>query len=414
MVGELHPGWWALGGAAALGLALAARRRPAGWERAALLAPLLCWQLAFPCLLDDVSDVQLLARFLLVGIVSISNNFKLLALALDRGPLASRALSTSAFVTVLLLPASIKPAAAATRREAAPARTSQTARAIASLADGSEYLESALRVAVRFMRFSGRFLVLRYLAVGLLAFNATYRAVPAAALATTVPAPVRFAYFGGYATFIYLFMAAVFDAAALVLGVTMPSVAMEPPFSLPFLSTSVSNFWGRRWNLYIGGLLRALVYDPIVEGTAIKDSRAPKPRPSDMRRAAAVFATYLASGALHEFLLGYMHVPAHGLHLLFFVAQAPVCLAEGRILRGPRRTWWRQSVPHAVKTAYTLTVLLGLSPLFFGPLLVSRDGFDACDRRLLRGVGHVLLYLDPPLPKRWLPWSAGGPAAEVI
>ena len=368
MVGELHPGWWALGGAGALGLALAARRRPAGWERAALLAPLLCWQLAFPSLLDDASDVQLLARFLLVGIVSISNNFKLLALALDRGPLASRALSTSAFVTVLLLPASIKPAAAATRREAAPARTSQTARAIASLA----------------VRFS----VLRVLAIGLLAF---YRAVPAAALATTVPAPVRFAYFGGYATFIYIFMAAVFDAAALVLGATMPSVAMQPPFSLPFLSTSVSNFWGRRWNLYIGGLLRALVYDPVVEGAAIKDSRAPKPRPSDMRRAAAVFATYLASGALHEFLLGYMHVPAHGLHLLFFVAQAPVCLAEGRILRGPRRTWWRQSVPHAVKTAYTLTVLLGLSPLFFGPLLVSRDaGFDTCDRRLLRGVGRLL------------------------
>ena len=376
-----------MGGAGALGLALEARRRPAGWERAALLAPLLGFQLAIPSLLDDVNDVQLLARFLLVGIVSISNNFKLLALALDRGPLASRALSTSAFVTVLLLPASIKPAAAATRREAAPARTSQTARAIASLADGSEYLESALRVAVRFMRFSGWFLVLRVLAIGLLAF---YRAVPAAALATTVPAPVRFAYFGGYATFIYIFMAAVFDAAALVLGATMPSVAMQPPFSLPFLSTSVSNFWGRRWNLYIGGLLRALVYDPVVEGAAIKDSRAPQPRPSDMRRAAAVFATYLASGALHEFLLGYMHVPAHGLHLLFFVAQAPVCLAEGRILRGPRRTWWRQSVPHAVKTAYTLTVLLGLSPLFFGPLLVSRDGFDACDRRLLRGVGHLL------------------------
>ena len=363
--GLLHPGWWALGGAGALGLALEARRRRAGWERAALLLPLLGFNLAFPALLaDSGSDGGLLARFLLVGIVSISNNFKLVALALDRGPLASRALSTSAFVAVLLLPASIQPAP---RRAAAPAHTSPTARAVASLAV--------------------RFVVLRALALGLLAF---YRAVPAAALAT-VPAPVRFAYFGSYATFIYLFLAAVFDAAALVLGATMPSVALEPPFSLPFLSTSVSNFWGRRWNLYIGGLLRALVYDPIVEGAAIKDARAPKPRPSDMRRAAAVFSTYLASGALHEFLLGYMDVPAHGLHLLFFLAQAPVCLAEGRILRGQRRTWWRQSVPHVVKTAYTLTVLVGLSPLFFGPLLVSRDGVDSCDRRLLRGVGRLLV-----------------------
>ena len=73
--GLLHPGWWALGGAGALGLALEARRRRAGWERAALLVPLLGFNLAFPALLaDSGSDGGLLARFLLVGIVSISSS----------------------------------------------------------------------------------------------------------------------------------------------------------------------------------------------------------------------------------------------------------------------------------------------------------------------------------------------------
>ncbi len=44
-------------------------------------------------------------------------------------------------------------------------------------------------------------------------------------------------------------------------------------------STSLADFWGRRWNITTSHVLRALVYDPIVEGTsACTVYRVPKVR----------------------------------------------------------------------------------------------------------------------------------------
>jgi len=36
-------------------------------------------------------------------------------------------------------------------------------------------------------------------------------------------------------------------------------------------SESVSDFWGRRWNITTSHMLRALIYDPIVEGECMSD-----------------------------------------------------------------------------------------------------------------------------------------------
>lgn len=40
-----------------------------------------------------------------------------------------------------------------------------------------------------------------------------------------------------------------------------------PTFDQPWMSSSLADFWGRRWNITTSHLLRALIYDPIVEGT---------------------------------------------------------------------------------------------------------------------------------------------------
>ena len=37
-------------------------------------------------------------------------------------------------------------------------------------------------------------------------------------------------------------------------------------FDQPYISKSIREFWGKRWNLVAGSALRSLVYDPIVEG----------------------------------------------------------------------------------------------------------------------------------------------------
>ena len=40
---------------------------------------------------------------------------------------------------------------------------------------------------------------------------------------------------------------------------------LAPQFNQPYLSTSLSDFWGRRWNIVASSCLRFLIYEPIAE-----------------------------------------------------------------------------------------------------------------------------------------------------
>lgn len=64
---------------------------------------------------------------------------------------------------------------------------------------------------------------------------------------------------------LYLCMGAVMDASA-YLASWLTGLKIAPHFDKPYLSTSQSDWWGRRWNLTVGGCLRSLVLDPILEG----------------------------------------------------------------------------------------------------------------------------------------------------
>lgn len=45
---------------------------------------------------------------------------------------------------------------------------------------------------------------------------------------------------------------------------------LQPPFRQPYLSTSLSDFWGRRWNRPQSQLLRILVFEPVREGRLVR------------------------------------------------------------------------------------------------------------------------------------------------
>ncbi|OMP04303.1 long-chain-alcohol O-fatty-acyltransferase-like protein [Corchorus olitorius] len=79
----------------------------------------------------------------------------------------------------------------------------------------------------------------------------------------------------------------------------MGGVEIEPQFESPLLSTSLQNFWGRRWNRRISDIHRAAVYDPVrsVSKRIIGTRWASLP---------AVFATFVISGLMHELL--YYHI----------------------------------------------------------------------------------------------------------
>lgn len=134
-------------------------------------------------------------------------------------------------------------------------------------------------------------------------------------------------------------------AIALVLapfGRTIPPVNRAP-----YLATSLSDFWSRRWNSIINTLLRAHVFRPFSHRGAV----------------AAMTATFIASAALHAYLVGMLlGVGATLAWTAFFLAQ-PVLMWVERRLRV--RRW-----PAAWGHAWTLGALALLYPLFIEPVLV--------------------------------------------
>ncbi|KAI3841427.1 hypothetical protein MKW92_010758 [Papaver armeniacum] len=74
---------------------------------------------------------------------------------------------------------------------------------------------------------------------------------------------------------------------------------LEPQFDDPYLSTSLQEFWGRRWNLVVTGILRPTVYEPVRLICTDIFGR-------NLSRGMAVLATFVVSGLMHESMFFYM------------------------------------------------------------------------------------------------------------
>ncbi|KAI8567277.1 hypothetical protein RHMOL_Rhmol02G0108400 [Rhododendron molle] len=74
---------------------------------------------------------------------------------------------------------------------------------------------------------------------------------------------------------------------------------LEPQFNQPYLSTSVQNFWGRRWNLIVSRTLHSTVYELAlcISAQVIGRKLASPP---------IVMCTFAVSTLMHEILFYYM------------------------------------------------------------------------------------------------------------
>ncbi|MED6173442.1 hypothetical protein PIB30_059438 [Stylosanthes scabra] len=93
---------------------------------------------------------------------------------------------------------------------------------------------------------------------------------------------------GMYCFHIY-FMLDMLLATFAALAKTLLGMELEPQFNKPLLSTSLQDFWGRRWNLMVTSILRPAVYQPSVRVAMIVVSPKLAPLP-------AVFVTFVVSG----------------------------------------------------------------------------------------------------------------------
>lgn len=100
-----------------------------------------------------------------------------------------------------------------------------------------------------------------------------------------------------YAIHIYFILELILAATASLVR-AMSNLELEPQFNEPYLATSLQDFWGKRWNLMVTGILRPTVYEPLVQLFSVLGR--------NYSRVPAVFGTFVVSGIMHELIFFYM------------------------------------------------------------------------------------------------------------
>lgn len=122
----------------------------------------------------------------------------------------------------------------------------------------------------------------------------------------------------------------------------------ERVFDEPWLMTDLADYWGRRWNRFVGRTLTLEVFAPVKRRWG---------------RVYGVLAAFFASGVLHELLFrAPLGRAEDGRFVAFFLVQGLAILAFARLMPHPGRSTLAAIAGRAAAWA----VLLGSAPLFFG------------------------------------------------
>jgi hypothetical protein len=145
----------------------------------------------------------------------------------------------------------------------------------------------------------------------------------------------------------FLRLFAAFDAWALVFRAL--GLPVEKPWVNPAAATSLRDFWGRRWNRFMSGMMRDMLFTPLA------------------RRVSAIGATvvvFVYSGVLHEFV-SVLARGGYGGPLLYFLIQC-----AGFLLEGTRPGRWLVRRPW-LGWSWTMLVVVGPVALVVPPALLS-------------------------------------------
>ncbi|KAK1552317.1 hypothetical protein Q3G72_014487 [Acer saccharum] len=136
----------------------------------------------------------------------------------------------------------------------------------------------------------------------------------------------------------------------LVYAIKGPILAMvlEPTFNEPYLSTSLQNFWGQRWNLMATDILRHTVHQPAKKMfTRVLGSRWATP--------SAIVATFFVSGLLHELMFYHLvRVKPTGEMTCFFLLHGMWVAVEVEL----KKTFKKWRFPWLISVFLTLGFLL--------------------------------------------------------
>uniref|UniRef100_A0A7N1A095 Wax synthase domain-containing protein n=1 Tax=Kalanchoe fedtschenkoi TaxID=63787 RepID=A0A7N1A095_KALFE len=144
-------------------------------------------------------------------------------------------------------------------------------------------------------------------------------------------------------------------------------IELEPQFNDLHRTASLREFWGRRWNLMVTGILRPTVYEPVMSRSSGLLGRANAQR-------FAVMVTFGVSAAMHELIDYYLNrLHPTGKITAFFMLHGACVVAETTVRRRLKGKW---PVPRTVSAILTIWFVLSTASWLFVPELF-RGGIEA-------------------------------------
>ncbi|CAA7021122.1 unnamed protein product [Microthlaspi erraticum] len=155
---------------------------------------------------------------------------------------------------------------------------------------------------------------------------------------------------------------------------------LEPQFSEPYLSTSLQDFWGRRWNLLASASFRAGVYIPARHVSNGLMS-------SDWGRFMGYLATFLVSGLSHELFYFYVIRETPTWEITWFFVLHGLCTAAEVTVKRRKilQRWW--PVRPAASRLLTMVFFVVTGAWLFLPQFIRCNPIE-------RGVNETLLLID--------------------
>lgn len=136
---------------------------------------------------------------------------------------------------------------------------------------------------------------------------------------------------------------------------------LDPPSDEPYLSTSLQDFWGRRWNRMMSDALRTTIYMP-VKSVAV-DFVGRK-----WANVVALMAAFLVSGFIHELTFYYMTRATPTWEVTCFFVLHGVCVVLETMVKRALGPKWR--LPWFVSAPLTVGFVLVTASWLFFPHLI--------------------------------------------
>ncbi|OMO76945.1 putative acyltransferase [Corchorus capsularis] len=138
-------------------------------------------------------------------------------------------------------------------------------------------------------------------------------------------------------------------------------VELEQQFNEPYLSTSLQDFWGRRWNIMVTSILRPTVYEPVIKLSARFVPRRWAPIP-------AILATFVVSAIMHELIFYYLGRMRPNWEITGFFLLHGGCLMAEIAFKKALGDKWR--LPRVVSTPLTVGFVMATGFWLFFPQLL--------------------------------------------